>query len=469
MAEEVVRKRGWFVERNWEYDRNDPTSKYHGVDEDTWRDGILKEWTDLAQDKKVDWCHFIFHDSDEEKDKETGKITIKPIHAHAVVRYKEARTQSAVMKDFCGSNQRSENCQWVDPRQGGFRSALLYLTHHTTSAYNKEKTWYHHSQVYQFGKRYLDLIKTDKRQRKNSQDIELIVDEFTEKIARGELSLFDAKQQFKALEGARALTRYKPVFESADEDYQEVLIKDMQRLSALGKYSKRTTYISGPGRVGKSLLAKCLAIDLYGEDDVYVPPAGGSSKITNDFVDLYHRQKATVFNDLEPTEYGFKAFLNMFDPNEWMPTRSRNKSKAWLSTDCYIADNKPLGEFLIRMINGDRGGTIALSHETANDFVMGFGRVQRVLTFGVNSQGDPVVWVGRLVNPIPTDSQTIIDYAKSNIGNFFNSRIIGMFYDTLGYVPYDKNAPVYNERMRVAKIINAVYEGNLNINGFVKI
>lgn len=467
MAEKELRKRGWFVQRNWNYDKADPTSKYHGVDGDTWRDGVVQEWSQLAQSDKVDWCNFIVHDKDEIKDKKTDKITMKPIHMHAVVKYKDAKTQATVLRDFCGSNERVENCKPVDPQKGGYRSALLYLTHHTTSAYNDYKTWYHHTDVHQYKRPFLELITTDKRERKASKDAENFASALCEGIGMGEVKLADAKKQFKEQEGAYALTKYRSAFESADDDYKLELIQKMQRISATGQFSKRTTYISGPGRAGKTVLAECMAVDLHGADDVYVPATGGSGKLTDDFVDLHHTEKATVFSDLDPNAYPFKGFLNMFDPYKWSPTKSRNKSKPWLSTDCYIADTLSLGEFLIRMINGGRSNELAIMKETANDLIMGFGRISRVVSYGENN-GTPVVWVGRLKPEFPTSAE-VVEYAKFKIGRTFNSKIIGIFYETLGCVPYDKSAPIYEERLRMAKIINAVYAGDMQANGFVPV
>lgn len=472
MAETVVRKRGWVIQRNWDYDRNDPTSKYYGVDEDTWRDGILEEWTELAQEKNVDWCHFIFHDRDKLKDKDTGAITIKKIHAHAVVRFKNPRAQNGVMQDWCGSNQRSENCQWADPQQGGFRSALLYLTHHTTSAYNAEKTWYHYDDIQQFGKRYLDLIKTDSRDRKNKQDVENTVNEFVEKIMNGDFPLVVAKQQFKELEGASALVKYKAQFDSAFDEFRRFKTKELQKLSDAGLFNKWTTYISGASQTGKSALASCLAVQRVGADSVFTSASGGSKRITTDFVDGYETEKATIFNDLKPNEYDDRAFYNMFDPNKWSLTKSRNTNKPWLSTYCYIATALPFGEFLIQLLTDGQFVSMSMSKENASLIKQGFRRVQQLLTYGVNDFGDSVVWVGRLKNNIPNEDE-IIDYAKKHLSNRFDGRLVGIFYDVIGYVPYDKNItktkPFHDERMRIAEIINAVYDGNLNANGFVKI
>jgi len=471
MAEKVVRKRGWNIQRNFSYDSNDPTSKYHNCDENTWREGIVEEWSELGQAKNVQFCHFIFHDSDEVKD-ENGKITIKPLHAHAVVRFKNARTQSAVMKEWCGSNERSEHVQWVDPRKGGYRSSLLYLTHHTTSAYNAEKTWYHHSNIYQFGSRFLDLIKTDSRKRQNKQDLENAVDEIVEKLMSGEMVLSKAKELFLQEEGASALVKYSDTFEKAFAEYREFKTKEMKRLSSTGQFEKVTTFISGPGRSGKSTLAEVLAADRFGHDDVFVAPTGGTKEITNDFVDGYETEKATVFGDVEPTEYGERSFYNMFDPSKWSLTKSRNPNKPWLSTACYIAVDMTVGRFVVEMLSGRKGSReLILSEENANKLRMSFGRVKYSLHYDKDNAGNGIIWVGRLKKDIPSIND-IIDYAKSNIGNKLDGDIIKVFYDTLGYVPYDNSLvepyEFHQERERIAPIINAVYDGDLNVQGFVR-
>lgn len=470
MAEKVHRKRGWFLQRSWEYDRKDPTSPYHGASEQEWRDGVLAEWTSLAQDKKVDFCHFIFHDRDEVLDA-NGTSSIKPIHAHAVVRYADARTQSAVMKDFCGSNQRVENCQGVDPQKGGFRTALLYLTHHTTDAYNKGKTWYMHYDVHQFGKPYLELIKTDKRDRKNARDIEATVEELVNKIGDGELTMRAAKDKFRELEGFSALNKYKHVFDSALDTYKETLTSRFEYESHVGLFHKRTTYISGPSQTGKSALASSMAVYQVGADNVFTVAGGNSRKITTDFVDGYEMQKATIFNDMEPDEYHHRSFYNMFDPEKWMLSKSRNNVKLWFSTYCYIATALPIGEFIIRMINASESYILDVKLENASLLRQSFRRVQQVLNYGVDASGNAVLWVIKIKDKLPSDEE-IVKHFKDKRMYCFDSSVSSLIYDVLGYIPYDKDItaskPFHDERMRMAEIADAVFAGDLNVSGFVR-
>src|SRR5699024_5487156 len=91
----------------------------------------------------------------------------------------------------------------------------------------------------------------------------------------------------------------------------------------------------GPGRSGKSTLAEVLAADRFGHADVFVAPTGGTKEITNDFVDGYETEKATVLGAVEPTEYGERSSYNMFDPSKCSLTKSRNSNKTWLATSCY--------------------------------------------------------------------------------------------------------------------------------------
>lgn len=461
MAEKIVRKRGWFLLRSWDYDSNDPTSKYYKLDEDTWKQGILEEWTSLAKLESMDWCHFVIHDRDEINDKD--KITIKKIHAHAVMRFKQARTQSAVMSDWCGSNQRSENCSFIENRYGGYSSALLYLTHHSQSAYNEMKTWYHHRDVHQFGTPYLTLIQSDVRKKNNKQELEKAVDKIVEEIVDGEKTLAEARSEFREAEGAYPLVKYEDTFKKAFEAFRHFKVEEMRKLSLNGDFEKLTTYISGAGRSGKSTLAENLA-SLRCDGDVYIAPSGGSDRITSDFVDGYEVQRATVFNDLDPKEYGEQAFYTMFDPYKWSITKSRNSNKPWLSTECYIAVHWSIGEFIMQLINKSNIKTLQLSKENVNKLRMSFGRVQRVLQFGIDSNGDGFVWVMKLKTKLPTDDE-VENFVKNspncNLGNSLDKTIAELFYDVLAAVPYDKNlkkpTDILNENKRIAKIINDGY------------
>lgn len=450
------RIRGWFFMRSYPYDSNDPNGLYYQKSVDEWVAGVSKEWDAIGNDAGTDWLHYIVHDEDIIV--KGGKEQKKPVHMHGVIRFVDGKTQSAAMALLCGNNRRLNNMQPVDPKKGGYKSALLYLTHHTDSAYRESKTWYHHEKVVQIKGSYLEMIKSESKHRLTKKDIEVHVEELVDLISNGTMRLSDAKKKLKAKTSARTLLKYRKEFEAAAEEYREELIERTKSLDARGKFHKVTTYISGPGRSGKSLLADLLATYEHGYENVFKPATGGSDEITDDFVDGHFAEKATVFHDVEPHRYSKRNFFNMFDPNNWTMTRSRNYVKPWFSTSCYLAVNLPVGKFVIEMLGGKKKTFLPVNEDNAMDLVMGFGRIGRVVAYG-EFNGQPVAWLARLKS---ADDQLTAEDLQAKwrlISPNFDSNVFDDFYDVIGYVPYDKKAPAFEERERMARVVSMAFNG----------
>lgn len=461
-----ARHRGWFVMRSYTYDCADANSPYHGVPVEKWIEEVSKEWQAIGDHEKTVWLQFIVHDKDiirKGKKEET-----KPVHMHAVVRFEDNKTQSAAMKLFCGNNTRVNNVQPVLSTKGGYKSALLYLTHHTDSAYREHKTWYHWEKVTQVKERYVDLIASDTKHRVTGKVVEALLEECIDGIMEGTAAFKTMREKFIKMTSNRGYLKYKKEFESAFEEYRTKLWDAYVTMSLTGKFHKVTTYIAGPGRVGKSLLADLLALAEHDEDNIFKPAGGGSDKITDDFIDGHGTERATVFHDLSPKVYSKRSWFTMLDPRNWAPTRSRGKVKPWFSTSVYMAVNLPLGEFLIQMITkGDSQMDITTGN--ADDIIMSLGRVARYLVYGEHN-GQPVVWVYHLKPERDWTSKQ--DLAKKWRKNrpFFSDDVVYEFYQTVGYVPYDPSAPVFAERDRMAKVIAKVYaEGTFASPEYVEV
>lgn len=449
-----ARHRGWFVMRSYTYDCADEKGDYFGASEDEWVKGVTDEWNAIGNHEKTVWLQFIVHDDDVIlKGKKKKK---KPIHMHAVVRFEDNKTQSAVMKLFCGNNNRVNNVQPVLSTKGGYKSALLYLTHHTDSAYRDEKTWYHWSKVTEIKARYVDLIKSETKHRVTGKQVEALLEECIDGIMDGTASFKKVREKFIKMTSNRGYLKHKKEFESAFEEYRTALSKTFVKLSLANKFHKVTTYITGPGRSGKSLLADLLALEEHDEDNIFKPAGGGSDKVTDDFVDGHGTERATVFHDLSPQVYSKRSWFTMLDPRNWAPTRSRGKVKPWFSTSVYMAVNLPLGEFLIQMITkGD--SQMDVTRGNADDIIMSLGRVARYLVYGEHN-GQPVLWVYHLKPEREWLSREDLPKKWRKQGRpFFSEDVVDEYFQTVGYVPYDPTAEVFAERKRMARVIAKVY------------
>lgn len=471
------RSRGFTITRNYYYDSNDVNSPYHKKSEQEWMIGVADEFKLLFAKDTVDWAVVIFHNRDTKTNKDTGKIEPKGLHVHVVIRYSNSRSISAVMKDFCGNNPRINNCQPVLPELGGYNSALLYLTHHTTSSYKATKEWYHYNEVYSFKRDYRDLLKehagtsSKSAEKKKDEDAEKAAIEMIERIGARDIGYKSAKAEYKKTWGAYQLTKYSSRFKSASSDLYDELNEERKQLSANNEYYKRVTFVTGPGRVGKNSIAKGMATHEHGAENVYVPASGNSKKITTDLFDMYEMETVTIMGDVDPLRYDEKAFLNMIDKSEYMPMSSRNESKYWLSDDVYIANDLHPGIFGAYLHNGEKAPFVMKDKDGANALLMFFGRIERWVEYGENDKGEPVIWIRRLTEDLPS-IEDVLKYADEKRNYAIDGqRTAELFFDTLGYFEYDntlKGKAISTEKFEMGPLVTKVYEGDYSVDGFVE-
>ena len=478
------RKRGYEGTRRYEYDVQ---NTYKGMTKDEWRAMIVEEYEAVANKATCEWLLFCFHDKDVD---EQGLP--KPLHVHFVVKFKAGRTTKAVMDDFCGTNPRTDNCKWVDARKGGYKSLARYMTHHSESAYNARKTWYHHSDVYAYGIEYLELIKSAESKKVNSKDMKDSAEELTGAIMSGKTTKTIAVIEFEEKHGSLAAVEYMPKFESAERIFADKKQKELEQKSVNGTWSRTTTYVSGEGRSGKSRTAVYMASLCADEFGVHVVAGGGGRNVTSDLVDGYGNQKSAVINDIESSEFKYRDFYNMFDPDNWSITKSRNHNKPWFVEQVYITNNTRLEKFLFEMLfysmktfrsrdgklkdlSDDEiksRGLMRLNgrEDTLEGCRMVARRVKYYMNYSKLEDGTPVVELMQLVDDLPSH-EDIRFYVLNHCEGIYDERLFGLFFNKIGYVPYDKifvNKPQFEaERKRIAEVTNEFFETGKFVKGLV--
>lgn len=132
------------------------------------------------------------------------------------------------------------------------------------------------------------------------------------------------------------------------------------RLSPLDDPDSRnltTIYIAGGAAVGKSQLAKYLGRRLdYLKRGVHFCPAPAEDK-TFDFVNMYHGEDVSVFNDIEPGAFQKREFFNVFDEHQTAPVSSRNNDKFWLAHYAIFTNSTPFEQFVNDLLKYSKGGS----------------------------------------------------------------------------------------------------------------
>lgn len=166
--------------------------------------------------------------------------------------------------------------------------------------------------------------------------------------------------------------KYSGQIEHAEDDYLKQRAGYMKgatafqqkpkylRLSPLDDPNNRnltTIYIAGGASVGKSQLAKYLGRRLdYLKRGVHFCPAPTKGK-TFDFVNMYHGEDVSVFNDIEPGAFQKREFFNVFDEHQTAPVSSRNNDKYWLAHYAIFTNSTPFEQFVDDLLKYSQGGS----------------------------------------------------------------------------------------------------------------
>lgn len=476
-----VRKRGYEGTRRYAYDVE---NTYKGMTKDEWRAMIVEEYEAVANKSTCEWLLFCFHDKDVD---EQGLP--KPLHVHFIVKFKAGRTTSAVMSDFCGTNPRVDNCKWVDARKGGYKSLARYMTHHSESAYNKRKTWYHHSDVYAYGIDYLELIKSGNAKKADTRDMKDSAEELLTTVAKGEMTKTMAVMEFEERHGSLAAVEYTSKFDIAEKNFAARKTEELKKRNLDGTWLRKTTFIYGPGESGKSRTALYMAEKYADNFGVHNVAGGGGRNITTDLVDGYKNEMSAVIDDVESASFSSREFFKMFDRDNWAISKSRNSNKPWFPEKVFMSTDEELGYFFIKLIfysstayqkktgdmkyfnADDLKGREELNgrEQTIEQIRMIARRVQNYVKYDNLDDGTPVIRLFKLVDKLPK-SDDVIQYSRERLNGKYDARIFDIFYHEVGYIIYNentKNKPEFeDERRRISNILVSVIEDESKVKGF---
>lgn len=344
--------RTFFGQRSYFYDIHDKDGNViSSMTPDEWKQSIIDAWTSVD----CSWLAMIFHDRDVLPD---GNM--KPLHAHILINFKNARSFSSVSKLLgITREQNLQKCKSI-------ADSARYLTHISETAINEGKTFYSPSAVIVSGsdvKEYSDLIKRGKgksvvreevdESKKLTADDKLLIDyewsKLSAKVQCGEMTKKEVKAHlldvFGETKGQMAWLSKRSGFEEDFKEYMEA----MHEYYSINARMLDTFYISGDGGVGKTQLATAISKKLCDSLGVHKVAVPGKST-TFDFAGGYKGEKVTVANDLSTSSFHCRQFCNIFDPYEYSPINSRNYDKAWFARYCIITNSVMIEDFITNLI-----------------------------------------------------------------------------------------------------------------------
>lgn len=353
--QEDRRARGWFIQRSYAYETQDKDGQIiSNISEADWKRQVKEQWTSKIGDK--DWLLMVFHDKDVLTNTD-GTTSPKPLHAHGLVRFGTAKTQSAVIKAM--NLSRSGNCQAVK----SYVDSARYLLHISESAINDRKHRYHDDEVIELNKSIDETMSrtsgTNKK-RPNDPEVNYYIDELSFNISQSKITLHRARlkleQDFGGAKGhalwARNAGRFNDDLRLALADKARSLkVNDVDR-------NLKTVYIYGDGGVGKSQLARAMARILSNDDGNYYAAAAPDKGKTFDFSGGYKGENVTVLDDCKSSAFDLRAFLNVFDPHQYSLSNSRNYDKDWLSDYAFLTCSDSYNDWVTNLMlfsaNGEK-------------------------------------------------------------------------------------------------------------------
>lgn len=333
------RARCYFIQRNMYFETHDKDGKK--TSDETVKDWKTRVYTQIAKLKQKDakWFAMVFHDHDLLPDGSP-----KQLHVHVLITFKNAKTPTAVMK-LTGTSS-LQNTQIVKDKV----NAARYLTHISEDAINKNKYRYSNKDVICEGCKYEDLVVSKKHKK---VDYTAFVNELAEKLERCEMNLDQARSSIMNKFGDDAMPIWHSTRADLKKDFEEGLATRAREYRHHGRDLK-TIYISGPGGVGKSQLAKAMALVLA--PDYHTAAVGGKDK-TFDFVGGYAGEKVSILNEVEPSAFSKREFFNTFDPFQLGLVNSRNTDKWWLAEFAFITYTSRLVDWIHGLLRYTKGST----------------------------------------------------------------------------------------------------------------
>lgn len=350
MAED--KKKRWFtVQRNYDFETHDADKNVtRNITEDEWREEIKEFMHDLYEKGKVKQYAMIFHDKDK---LETG---FKPIHVHMIVALSAPARKSAAMALLGASSE--HNIDYVED-SGARAGASRYLLHITEKSIQASKHIYGEDELIIEGG--LDVHKAMKATSKQKatvalKDAERLALQLSLEIEDDGLLVREAREKIIAAIPDRLVAQkiwldWQSAFAKSDMNYKLKLADKLKE-----KRELMTLYIYGRGGSGKSTLAQKLAYKIAEGEAPFKIAVGGKGK-TFDFADGYDREKVTILDDVNSSDFEMTEFFQAFDPHQYNPVSSRNKNQVWLSDTAIFTTSDDPFRFVQDVMQYSSGGS----------------------------------------------------------------------------------------------------------------
>ena len=319
------RKRKFFGQISYEYEKNaDPN-----LTEEDFKKSVEKRIKEYCQHDE-DIYYIIFHDKDINNDG-----TLKPLHAHFYIDFKNARPFSTVYKALGIS--RKENLEFVRSSI----KACRYLTHRNERNMAQGKFPYNVDEVIQSPNgNYINSImgeikKHTKEQSEDGSEVEEYCLDLSYQISSDGLLPLEAKkalfEQFTQRTAQKAWNQNKRQFE---ENRQEYIQKEFERMSR-GERNHNSIYIQGDGNSGKSFLARLIA-EQHDRLGAHTPSI---NKKRFDLGSGYKGQKTMIINEFDAScGMAYRELFQILEPNSANQLSSRFKD-AYIINDLTIITN----------------------------------------------------------------------------------------------------------------------------------
>ena len=320
-----ARKRKYFGQISYEYEKNADSN----LTEDDFKKSVEKRIKEYCQNDE-DTFYIIFHDKDTNDDG-----TLKTLHAHFYIDFKNARPFSTVFNTLKISRQ--ENLEVVRSSI----KACRYLTHRNERNMAEGKYPYSVEEVIQSSNGdYINSImgKIKNHSTEKSED-GLEVDEYCLElsylISSDGLLPKEAKkalfEQFTQRTAQKAWNSNKRIFE---ENRLEYIQKEFERMSR-GERNHNGIYIHGLGNSGKTFLARLIA-EQHDRLAAHVPSI---NKKRFDLGSGYKGQKTMIINEFDAScGMAYRELFQILEPDSANQLSSRFKD-AYIINDLTIITN----------------------------------------------------------------------------------------------------------------------------------
>ena len=407
--EKQNKARGFFFQLNYYYETHDEHGNLtSNMTVDEWKDDVIQR----CKNETFDWLALVFHDKDILKDG-----SIKPLHAHGLMKCGNPRYVNALMKSL--NISRIENIQPVR----NYVDTARYLTHISESAINEQKHIYDASEVMIFSDddlKYQDLIvrTNEKKQRLRTMDKQIYLGRLGEKLQNGELTLNEVKARIVKDYGQFLWREARSSFEADIQEYREKVINDYSKHGRNLKVFYIGATCLNAGGIGKSTLANSLANRFDLGKGIHKAGASGNGK-TFDFVSSYTLEDVSILDDCAINGFNFEEFTNIFDNYHYSAVNSRNFDKHWLASTALITHTSNCYDWLYPLayhqaeykVNQNNSVGVAFRKPKNSDISKEYWQLRRRLTYVIEFTGYNEIQL-RECDKLETDQSIISTHDK---------------------------------------------------------